>query len=108
MAFPNTFGDKKRLAHRYDVFSEEEDKMLPSDQTTRQAFLDLKASNRNLRRLSGLSILALIFVAALATIQSHNHNALMLPQIIRTPVPPSTVPATYSLQPAPLSDLINP
>lgn len=91
MSFLKMFGRQRKEAQQYDPVSEEEDKMLPTEQEqpTRQELLDLQKSNKNLKRILGIFVGASCLFGALVAFRAVRYDKLMLPQILRTPVPPS-------------------
>ena len=81
--------------------SEEEDKMLPGQaQPPTRELLELQKSNRNLKRILGIFVATFFLFAALLVVRNHRQNKLMLPQILRTPVPPSQCISVYISTPA--------
>ena len=69
---------------------EEDDKMLPGQPAPpSREVLELQKSIRNMKRVLGICFAAFFMFAALLVLRNHRQNKLMIPQILRTPVPPS-------------------
>jgi len=83
------FARQKDHAQQYGQVSEEEDKMLPEQMQSNAGLAELQRSNKNLKRILGILIATFLVLVALLVFREHRTDKLMIPQILRTPVPPS-------------------
>lgn len=92
MSFLNIFSRQKNEQQYAPVSEEEEDKMLPQHSQPSKELLELQRLNTNLKRILGVFVAAFCLFGALVVFRSskfEKYNPLMIPQILRTPVPPS-------------------
>ncbi|KAL1297268.1 hypothetical protein AAFC00_004827 [Neodothiora populina] len=86
------FRRKGTNKQHYDQVAEEEeeDKMLPKEQNqvSDRKLLELERANRNLRWILGIFSATFVLFGALVAFRSIRYDGLLLPQILRTPVPP--------------------
>ena len=83
------FARRKDHDQQYGQVSEEEDKMLPEQTQSNAGLVELQRSNKNLKRILGILIATFLVFAALLLLREHRTDKLMIPQLLRTPVPPS-------------------
>lgn len=89
MSILNIFSRQSKNTQQYEPVSEEEDKMLPSQTQPSKELLRLQRSNKNLKIVIGIVAAVSCLFGALLVFQNRSNNNLMIPKILRTPVPPS-------------------